>query len=96
MARVADAVTAFAHRGNSHQCHGYYGVGGRVFAAARAGEGLHGQIVRQATAGLLLPNFSDAADGPTPEQLGADHAARLRTVRRLHDPAGVFGGQGGR
>lgn len=57
---------------------------------------LHEQIARQATAGLLLPNFSDAADGPTPEQLGADHAARLRTVRRLHDPAGVFGGQGGR
>jgi hypothetical protein len=53
--------------------------------------GLHEQIARHATPGLLLPNFSNQDDGGIAEQLGSEHSSRLRTLKRRYDPAALFG-----
>jgi FAD/FMN-containing dehydrogenase len=96
VARIPAAGTAFANRDTQF----FINIMGATpwadeFALLRERvRSLYERIARQATPGLLLPNFSNHEDGTVLEQLGADHAERLRALRLRYDPAGVFcGGQ---
>ena len=38
----------------------------------------------------ILPNFGDQDDGGDVRQFGHSHAARLESLRRRYDPAGIL------
>jgi FAD/FMN-containing dehydrogenase len=92
VARIPAAETAFANRDTQF----FINIMGATawadeFALLRERvRSLYERVARQATSGLLLPNFSNQEDGALVEQLGVAHGERLRALRRRYDPAGVF------
>jgi FAD/FMN-containing dehydrogenase len=91
VARVPAEDSAFAHR----QAQFFVNVIGRTpwpdeFDRLRARvRALYAQLVPNAMSGLM-PNFSNQDDGELVTQFGAEHAERLRALRRRYDPNGVF------
>jgi FAD/FMN-containing dehydrogenase len=93
VSRVPVEETAFAHRdaqffvnliGVAEQETQLAGLRDRLRA-------LYGNISRDASPGILA-NFSDQDDADEVRRFGRRHAARIDSLRRRYDPAGMFAG----
>ena len=89
--RVPVDATAFAHR-DAQFFVNLIGVAQQEAEVAGLRERvrtLYGRLSHDASAGML-PNFSDQDDTDETRRFGRRHAARLESLRRRYDPAGMF------
>jgi FAD/FMN-containing dehydrogenase len=91
VARVPVDETAFAHR-DAQFFVNIIGIAEKEAQISGLREGvraLYGRLSHEASAGILA-NFSDQDDRDNVRQFGRRHAARLESLRRRFDPAGIF------
>jgi hypothetical protein len=93
VARIPADQTAFAYRDAQFFINviGIAEQGAHVAGLRDRVRALHDQLSPGASPGVLA-NFSDQDDGDDVRRFGHGHAARLDSLRRHYDPAGIFAG----
>jgi hypothetical protein len=93
VARIPAGESAFAHR-NAQFFVNLIGVAdehGQTGALRENVRTLHAAVSGDALPGIL-PNFGDQDDTDNARRFGRQHAARLESLRRRYDPAGILAG----
>jgi FAD/FMN-containing dehydrogenase len=95
VARVPVAESAFAHRDAQFFVNliGVADEQGQMDAMRENIRALYAAVSGDALPGIL-PNFGDQDDNDTTRLFGSQHAARLESLRRRYDPAGILAGPG--
>ena len=93
VARIPVDQTAFAHRDAQFFINimGIAEQGAQVVALRDRVRELYGKLSRDASPGVFA-NFSDQDDTDDLRRFGRRHAARLDSLRRHYDPAGILAG----
>jgi len=93
VSRIPTDETAFGHRDAQFFVNiiGIAAQDAQVASLRDRVRALYGKLSRDASPGTLA-NFSDQDDTDEVRRFGRRHAARLESLRRQYDPAGIFAG----